>query len=316
MALIEVDHVTKQYVKVAKIGVVKKKRTLFTAVDDISFAIEAGEKVGIVGLNGSGKSTLIKMMLGILRADDGTLATFSGDPTKYRQQNAQRIGIVFGQRSQLRWDLPVYDTFLLNKEIYRISKKDFLARVKHLTSLLDAKDFLQQPVRTLSLGQRMKAEVMASLLHDPELIILDEPTIGLDVVTKNKIVKFLQQVEGKTLLYTSHDLEDVEKICSRILILDHGKLLTDISAQALAKIATPSQIEFSLVDSANLPAALADVGVQTLPNGNFRVAGLSSKEVQDFMRRLIATTELASVTIANKRLEYIISSGLTTGGGQ
>lgn len=255
-------------------------------------------------------------MLGILRADDGTLAAFSGDPTKYRQRNAQRIGIVFGQRSQLRWDLPVYDTFLLNKEIYRISKKDFLARVEHLTSLLDAKDFLQQPVRTLSLGQRMKAEVMASLLHDPELIILDEPTIGLDVVTKNKIVKFLQQVEGKTLLYTSHDLEDVEKICSRILILDHGKLLTDISAQALAKIATPSQIEFSLVDSANLPAALADVGVQTLPNGNFSVAGLSSKEVQDLMRRLIATTELASVTIANKRLEYVISSGLTTGGGQ
>ena len=288
MALIEVDHVTKQYVKVAKIGVVKKQRTLFTAVDDVSFAVEPGEKVGIVGLNGSGKSTLIKMMLGILRADNGTLATFSGDPTKYRQRNAQHIGIVFGQRSQLR----------------------------HLTSLLDAKDFLQQPVRTLSLGQRMKAEVMASLLHDPELIILDEPTIGLDVVTKKKIVKFLQQVEGKTLLYTSHDLEDVEKICSRILILDHGKLLTDISAQALAKIATPSQIEFSLVDSANLPAALADVGVQTLPNGNFRVAGLSSKEVQDFMRRLIATTELASVTIANKRLEYVISSGLTTGGGQ
>lgn len=255
-------------------------------------------------------------MLGILRADNGTLATFSGDPTKYRQRNAQRIGIVFGQRSQLRWDLPVYDMFLLNKEIYRISKEDFLARVGHLTSLLDAKDFLQQPVRTLSLGQRMKAEVMASLLHDPELIILDEPTIGLDVVTKHKIVKFLQQVEGKTLLYTSHDLEDVEKICSRILILDHGKLLTDISTQALAKIATPSQIEFSLVDSANLPAALADVGVQTLPNGNFRVAGLSSKEVQDFMRRLIATTELASVTIANKRLEYVISSGLTTGGGQ
>ena len=117
MALIEVDHVTKQYVKVAKIGVVKKKRTLFTAVDDVSFAVEPGEKVGIVGLNGSGKSTLIKMMLGILRADNGTLATFSGDPTKYRQRNAQHIGIVFGQRSQLRWDLPVYDTFLLNKEI-------------------------------------------------------------------------------------------------------------------------------------------------------------------------------------------------------
>lgn len=310
MPFIEVTHVTKHYTKLTKAGLFKKSKQLFTAVDDVSFSIQAGEKVGIVGLNGSGKSTLIKMLLGILRADGGEVITFSNDPTKNRQRNARRIGIVFGQRSQLRWDLPYYETLMLNKEIYGLSRAFFEKQVASLTALLDAGDFMNQPVRTLSLGQRMKAEIIVSLLHDPELIILDEPTIGLDVVTKNKIVDFLQALKGKTLLYTSHDLEDVERICSRIMILNQGRLLADISAASLAKIDTPAQIEVTLTDPHEVPRIFSEVTAVQLPNGNFKIDGVAADHLQEFMKRLVASTRLASMTIMNKKLEYLISTGL------
>lgn len=202
--MITTNNLSKKYKKIQSKGLFKKEYIESLAVNNVSLSINKNEHVGLVGLNGSGKSTLIKMILGILSPSEGSVNTFGLNPIKYRQKNAMNIGIVFGQRSQLRWDLPPIDTLKLNKEIYQIPNNIFKKRLTKLTKLLDAESFLLQPVRTLSLGQRMKAEFMAALIHDPDLIILDEPTIGLDVITKNSIVRFLNTLTDKTIIFTSH----------------------------------------------------------------------------------------------------------------
>lgn len=217
--IIETNGLSKKYKKIKSKGLLKKEYIDYSAVNNITLSIEKNEHIGLVGLNGSGKSTLIKMILGILQPTEGEVKTFDRDPVKFRQKNAMHIGIVFGQRSQLRWDLPPIDTFKLNREIYRIPVDVYEERLARLTKLLDTAEFLYQPVRTLSLGQRMKAEFIAALIHDPELIILDEPTIGLDVVTKNSIVSFLKTLTDKTIIFTSHDLEEVEKVCSQSFLI-------------------------------------------------------------------------------------------------
>ncbi len=200
------------------------------AVDGISFSIEPGEAVGYLGPNGAGKSTMIKMMTGILSPSAGQLSVLGREPHTNRMANAAEIGVVFGQRSQLWWDLPVHDSFALNRHIYDIPEARFADNLAFLTKMLDMSAFIDRPVRQLSLGQRMRAEIALSLLHDPKILFLDEPTIGLDVVAKDVVRKFLAQINrerGTTIILTTHDLVDIEEICPRLIMVDDGKLLFD-----------------------------------------------------------------------------------------
>lgn len=200
------------------------------AVDNISFEIEDGEIVGYIGANGAGKSTTIKMMTGILSPSSGTISINGLIPYEDREKNAKDIGVVFGQRTQLWWDLPLSETFSLLKDIYDVNDKDYKERMEFLNEVLEINEFILSPVRTLSLGQRMRADLAAALLHNPKIIYLDEPTIGLDVVVKEKVrsaIKEINKKYGTIVILTTHDLNDIEELCNRIIIIDNGIKIYD-----------------------------------------------------------------------------------------
>ena len=206
------------------------------AVDGVSFTLQRGELVGYLGPNGAGKSTTIKMLTGLLVPSGGEVVVNGFVPWRDRSRYVARIGAVFGQRTTLWWDLPVIDSFELLQPMYRTPRDRFRRSLEEFVALLDMEDFLHTPVRSLSLGQRMRADLCAALLHEPELVFLDEPTIGLDVVAKERIRQFIQYIHrqrGVTVLLTTHDLSDVERLCERLMILDHGRLLYDGSLAAL-----------------------------------------------------------------------------------
>lgn len=228
--IIETQHLTRTFVRRGK-GL---RRTTTTDVDDLSISIEAGEAVGYIGANGAGKSTTIKMLVGILVPTSGSVRTCGLDPVRRRRELARHVGVVFGQRSQLWWDLPARESFKILAAIHRVTGSE---RLDELVTELELGTFLDTPVRQLSLGQRMRAEVAAALLHSPQLVILDEPTIGLDVVSKQRLRQFLiaeRQQHGTTLLLTTHDMGDVERLCDRVLVVDHGRLAYDGSLTGLA----------------------------------------------------------------------------------
>ena len=200
------------------------------AVDGIGFTIKQGEMVGYIGPNGAGKSTTIKMLTGILKPTAGTVRVFGRDPCKSRTKNALNMGVVFGQRSQMLWDLPVQDTFDMFRVMYKIKTQDYLRQRDMLIEMLDMSDFLKQAVRQLSLGQRMRANLALCFLHQPQVVYLDEPTIGLDVLVKHRIREFLKQInieQNTTILLTTHDTQDIEEVAHRLMLIDKGKLLFD-----------------------------------------------------------------------------------------
>lgn len=206
----------------------KREHQLVRAVDDITFSVAKGELVGYLGPNGAGKSTTIKMLTGLLVPTDGELVVNGRIPWQERRDHVNRIGAVFGQRTTLWWDLPVIESLELLQYIYKVPEERFRQNLAEFTEMLDLAPFLNSPVRSLSLGQRMRADISAALLHDPDLLFLDEPTIGLDVVAKERIRQFILHINkerGTTVLLTTHDLSDVEKLCRRVMIIDHGKLL-------------------------------------------------------------------------------------------
>lgn len=200
------------------------------AVDGISFDIEEGEIVGYIGANGAGKSTTIKMMCGILHPTSGGVTVDGMDFEKDRQRINSEMGVVFGQKTQLWWDIPLIETFKILKSIYEVSDEDYEERFSYLCELLDLNEFINQTVRSLSLGQRMRADFAAALIHSPKIVYLDEPTIGLDVLVKDKIrsaIKELNKKYGITVILTTHDMKDIEELCSRIIIIDKGNILYD-----------------------------------------------------------------------------------------
>lgn len=238
MALIEVDGVSKEFrIHRRKPGILASCRSLFwreydviKAVDNISFRIEPGELVGYIGPNGAGKSTTIKMLSGILAPNSGAIAVGGRVPHRQRKENARHIGVVFGQRSQLYWDLPISETFALYGKMYRVEKERFRRNVEFFSGLLGLGEFMNQPTRQLSLGQKMRANLAIALLHDPGIVYLDEPTIGLDVVAKGRIRTFMREVNrerGTTVILTTHDMDDIERICNRIIMIHQGRLLYD-----------------------------------------------------------------------------------------
>jgi viologen exporter family transport system ATP-binding protein len=236
MAQIELENVEKRFVVRRKLGRVRRERSVVRAVDGISFEIEAGSLVGYIGPNGAGKSTTVKMLTGILVPSAGRISVAGFEPSRQRIQLARRIGAMFGQRIQLWWDLPLLDSFQLLHHIYGVPEDRFRRNLDRFRELLELDGFLHTPVRQLSLGQRVRGELTAAMLHDPEIVILDEPTIGLDVVAKERVREFLHEMNaerGVTVLLTTHDLDDIERLCSRLLVIDHGRLIYDGDLETL-----------------------------------------------------------------------------------
>lgn len=219
-------------------GLFHRKKEYIEAVKDISFEVKEGEIIGYIGANGAGKSTTIKMMTGVLTPTSGEIKVNGLVPHENRIENAQHIGVVFGQRTQLWWDLPLEETFSILKEIYQVDETVFKERFDYLADLLDVHSFIKQPVRTLSLGQRMRADLMASMLHNPKVLYLDEPTIGLDVLVKEKIRKAIKDINSRfkvTVILTTHDMTDIQELATRIMIIEKGEIIYDGSKEEINK---------------------------------------------------------------------------------
>jgi ABC-2 type transport system ATP-binding protein len=285
------------------------------AVDHISFTIEPGEMVGYIGANGAGKSTTIKMLTGILVPTGGKVEAGGFVPYRDRRRYTKRIGVVFGQRTQLWWDIAVIESFKLLKEIYEIPEDDYRRRMDQFAEILGVKDYLHTPVRKLSLGERMRCDLAASLLHNPPLLFLDEPTIGLDVVAKDHIREFLKEInrtERTTVLLTTHDLSDIEELCKRIMIIDKGKLLFDGPlAEMKQRLAKFNQIKFFLKDRAQVPklAQVISDGIQCERVDEltylmrFNRDQHSSAEV---IRSLVNTLEVRDIIVEEEPIEDLV----------
>lgn len=233
-------------------GLFSREKVRTVAVKDISFNIEKGEIVGYIGSNGAGKSTTIKMMTGIIKPTKGICEVAGVDPSKNRRLNAENIGVVFGQRTQLWWDLPLSESFTVLKEIYSVSDRDFKERMKFLNDVLDLDKFMERSVRTLSLGQRMRADLAASLIHNPKVLYLDEPTIGLDVLVKDRIRQAIKEINEKyetTVILTTHDLGDIEELCNRIIMIDSGSIIYDGTLKKLKEnYSTKRSVEIEVMN--------------------------------------------------------------------
>ncbi len=244
--IITVENLTKRYETYKRgSGFKDSVKTLFhrekvpvIAVNQVSFTVEEGDIIGILGPNGAGKSTTIKMLTGTLYPSDGNISVMGYNPTKNRKAYVQQIGAVFGQKSQLVWDIPPVDSFRMNKAIYGISEKDYEERLNLMSKLFNVEDFITRPTRVLSLGERMKCEFIMAMLHQPKVVFLDEPTIGLDVIAKQRIREFIREMNrrGTTFILTTHDLEDVEQLARNVVIINHGEKVFDDSIQNLRKV--------------------------------------------------------------------------------
>jgi ABC-2 type transport system ATP-binding protein len=291
-------------------GLFNRRVRQVKALDGVSFAIEPGELVGYVGPNGAGKSTTLKILSGILVPDAGRCEVLGRVPWRERQKHVAQIGVVFGQRTQLWWDLPVQDSFELIRAIYRVPVAQYRQRLDELLSLLDLARLLNTPVRQLSLGERMRCDLVASLLHAPPLLFLDEPTIGLDAVSKLALRAFIQrlnQERGVTVILTTHDMDDIEALCRRVLVIGHGKLLCDGTLDQLReRVSSERRLTFDRQD--NAPIAIP--GARVLSTSGERVqlafdpAQLSAAEL---VGRISAAHAVRDLFIENPPIEHIIA---------
>jgi len=264
--VIQVNNLRKEFKAYSsRTGLKGAFRDLFTrnykvvpAVNDINFSVKKGEMVGYIGENGAGKSTTIKMLTGILTPTSGEIIVNGMNPHKERERFVQTIGVVFGQRSQLWWDIAVQESFRLLKKVYKVSDEQYDQHMNHVIKTLDIEPLLDKPVRKLSLGQRMRCELAAALIHNPPLLFLDEPTIGLDVLVKLKIRGFLKEINEKyntTILLTTHDLSDIEALCERVVMLDEGKVIYDGALSELkAKWGDTKELQFQFLEAVDIPA--------------------------------------------------------------
>lgn len=298
--MIHCSNLTKDYKSFKKTGWLKLRRSksaeVFRAVDNITFDISAGEIVGYIGPNGAGKSTTIKMMCGILTPTSGELTVNGLVPYKNRQKNARQIGVIFGQKSQLWWDLPITSSLKLYQKMYEIPDDVYHERYMQLCDMLELDEFADRPVRTLSLGQRMRGELAAAVLHRPPVLILDEPTIGMDVVVKERIRAFLKALNrayGTTILLTTHDMTDIEKVCARAIMINKGRKLFDGTLEALRQNSRSDSRVTVRLEKAVPPALEA------------RLRGLEKPEAGTYIFRLSHTDEenrLLSEVLENNRV--------------
>jgi ABC-2 type transport system ATP-binding protein len=285
------------------------------AVDRISFEIGRGEVVGYIGPNGAGKSTSIKMLTGILVPSSGGVISNGFVPYRQRRQYVKTIGVVFGQRTQLWWDIAVIESFKLLRRIYDVSERDFNARMERFNEILALRDYLHTPVRKLSLGERMRCDLAAALLHNPPLLFLDEPTIGLDVVAKDHIRKFLRAINLEfrtTILLTTHDLDDIEELCRRIMIIDRGSLLYDGPLSLLKeKLLRTKQIKFALKDSQQVAGvqgfARDGLLLERVDELTYRIRFDRTRvSTADLIRQLLGAVEVRDLLIEDEPIEEIV----------
>jgi ABC-2 type transport system ATP-binding protein len=301
MALIEVDHLTRTFRR--------RGRPDLDAVKDVSFTVGAGEMVGYIGPNGAGKSTTIKMLTGILVPTSGSIRVAGVDPSRKRTQLARRIGVVFGQRTTLWWDLPLRDSFDLLQKIYRTDPERHRHNLAEFVELLALGDLLDTPVRQLSLGQRMRGDITAALLHDPEIVYLDEPTIGLDVVSKGRLRDFLRTLNterGTTLLLTTHDLQDIEALCSRVIVIDQGTTVYDGSLAGLHQQGGSTRtLVVDLVDEA--PAiAVPGATVRRIEGPRQWLSFPADASAAPIVAAVVAAYDIADLSVQEPDIEDVI----------
>jgi ABC-2 type transport system ATP-binding protein len=316
-------------------GFVGAIRTLFStdyeeikAVDKISFEIAPGELVGYIGPNGAGKSTTIKMLTGILHPTAGEVVVDGLVPQRERVCNSKKIGVIFGQRTQLMWDIPPTDSFELMRKMYAIPKARYQANLQQFIELLELDEFMKRSVRQLSLGQRMRCELVASLLHDPKIVYLDEPTIGVDVVAKERIREFilrLNQEQGTTIILTTHDITDIERLCRRVIIIDKGRLIYDGTlAEIKRQYGRLRRVVFSSADGARLDglaASLEQIGscLQTQIRDDGSVAiSFDPQQVaaSTITRHIVNSYPVSDLAVEEANLEAIIREIYQQGTGR
>jgi ABC-2 type transport system ATP-binding protein len=293
-----------------------------TAVADITISIEAGELVGYLGPNGAGKSTTIKMLTGILVPTSGTLQVAGLVPWRQRVENSQNIGVVFGQRSQLWWDLPLIESFDLVARMYGVASDRYRTNLARFRDLLGLDEFITTPVRQLSLGQRMRGDLTAALLHDPKIVYLDEPTVGLDVFAKERIRSFVEEINrerGTTVILTTHDLADVERLCRRIILIDHGRVLFDGSVTELTASFAPNRVLVVSLSSPSSPAERDDDLALSGVAPGLRKAGTVSFEFDPrqisapmLINAVVSRYEVTDLTLVEPELETVIRAMYAT----
>ncbi len=308
--IIDVRDLAKTFSVLRKAGRVRRRREEVAAVAGIDLQIERGAMVGYIGPNGAGKSTTVKMLTGILVPSAGHVRVDGLEPSRARTELARRIGVVFGQRSQLWWDLPLRDSFDLLRHVYRVPADRHAANLARFAEGLDLGPLLDVPVRQLSLGQRMRGELTAALLHDPTLLLLDEPTIGLDVVSKEAVREFLvavNQEQGTTVLLTTHDLTDVERLCERLLIIDHGRLIEDGTVAGItARYGTECTLVVDLAEPG--PPLVVDGARVTQVDGPRQWLRFRRDEVtaSALLARVTAKAEVRDLTVEEPDIESIV----------
>ncbi|SDS87204.1 ABC transporter ATP-binding protein [Microlunatus soli] len=319
--IIELDELSRTFVVRSKAGGLRRERRIVHAVDGITASITAGEACGYIGANGAGKSTTIKMLTGILVPSSGRVRTCGFDPVPQRRTLAREIGVVFGQRSQLWWDLPLGESFTILAAIHRIGAAAAQPRIDQLIDGLELAPFLNTPVRQLSLGERMRGEVAAALVHRPRLLILDEPTIGLDMISKERLRQFLiaeRAQQGTTLLLTTHDMSDIERLCERVLVVDQGKLAYDGTLDGLSR-----RVALERVLTVDLAEPSDPITVDGATNIGIELGGarqrLSFSPDQTTAAQVLAevagVAEVRDLTIAEPAIEDIVRTLYSRAGG-
>lgn len=310
-ALIEVRDVTKQFNVRRRAGRIRRTRDRVVAVNELSLDVGRGDVIGYIGPNGAGKSTTIKMLTGILAPTSGAIRVAGLDPQRDRMRLTRRMGVVFGQRTQLWWDLPLIDSFDLLRDLYRIEHSRYRTNVDQFVDLLGLAPFLHTPVRQLSLGQRMRGELTAALLHSPEILYLDEPTIGLDIVSKARVRDFLIEVNrefGVTVLLTTHDLADVERLCRRLVVIDHGSIVFDGTIEELKVRYGTHRTLVVDVDQEVPPFELAGAVVTKIEGPRqwlrFRRDTVSPA---DLVAQISRTARLVDLTVEEPDIESVVS---------
>lgn len=290
-------------------AVFKREHKIFKAVDDISFTIGEGEIVGFLGPNGAGKTTTLKMLSGLLKPTLGEVSVIGYDPFQRKEAFLKSISLVMGQKNQLWWDIPAIETFRLNKEIYDVSDKDYEKRFKEMVSLLDVEKVLYKQARKLSLGERMKCEIIAALIHEPKVLFLDEPTIGLDITMQKKLRAFILEYNRRhnaTIVLTSHNMDDVKEVCQRIILVNKGKLLFDGAISELNKRAGDYKLITIYTNSVIDKAKLATIGEVIKFDELKATIKTSSMNIPAKVTELLKSFDVDDIDIHEPKLEEII----------
>ena len=318
MNVIEVKNLCKTFKTTKKVkGFKNKLKNLFkkkevnikNAVNDISFSVEEGEALAFIGPNGAGKSTTIKMLTGILFPTSGEISVLGYNPSKQRTKLSYEVGTVFGQKEQLWVHLSPLDNFIFFGNIYDIPKKELMARIDELATLFDIKDYIEQPVKSLSLGQRMKCEMVASLLHKPKMLFFDEPTIGLDPIAKETLRNLIKKINrelGTTILFTSHDVGDIEEVCKRVIIINDGKIVLDDSMRNLKyHYLNKKIVEVNLKKDIRIPKS-DGITVLEAKDTVYKIEVDMNKKTMDDLLGLFKAEDLQDISISSTPLEDII----------